>query len=123
MSVSVLIQSAQWSPRPQSLFISSVTAARLYGTSPDDARYSAGVELLALQAGLEPSDWKPMKTVGAGVREIRIREASGAFRVIYLATLPDRIPVFHAFQKKTQQTPQKDIDLAAKRLKTWKTEQ
>src|SRR6185437_14728846 len=43
MSVSVLIQSAQWSPRPQSRFISSVTAARLYGTSPDDARYSAGV--------------------------------------------------------------------------------
>lgn len=64
-----------------------------------------------------------MKTVGAGVREIRIREASGAFRVMYLATLQDRVLVLHAFQKKTQQTPQKDIDLAAKRLKTWKAEQ
>lgn len=90
---------------------------------PDDARCSAGVELRAVQTGLEPSDWKPMKTVGAGVREIRIREASGAFRVIYLATLPDRVLVLHAFQKKTQQTAQKDIDLAAKRLKTWKAEQ
>ncbi|GEM_PF-317566 len=90
---------------------------------PDDARYGAGVELRAVQTGLEPSDWKPMKTVGAGVREIRIREASGAFRVMYLATLQDRVLVLHAFQKKTQQTPQKDIDLAAKRLKTWKAEQ
>lgn len=90
---------------------------------PDDARYSAGTELRAVQTGLDPSDWKPIKTVGAGVREIRIREASGAFRVIYLATLPDRALVLHAFQKKTQQTPQKDIDLAAKRLKTWKAEQ
>lgn len=90
---------------------------------PDDARYSAGVELRALQTGLEPSDWKPMKTVGTGVREIRIREASGAFRVIYLATLPDRVLVLHAFQKKTQQTPKRDIDVAANRLKTWKAEQ
>lgn len=89
---------------------------------PDDARFSAGVELRAVQTGLEPSDWKPMKAVGAGVREIRIREASGAFRLIYLATLPDRVLVLHAFQKKTQQTAQKDIDLAAKRLKAWKAE-
>ncbi|MEL6237954.1 MAG: type II toxin-antitoxin system RelE/ParE family toxin [Pseudomonadota bacterium] len=89
---------------------------------PDDARYNAGVELRAVQTGLEPADWKPMKTVGAGVREIRIREASGAFRVIYLATLADRVLVLHAFQKKTQATPKKDIDLAARRLKNWKAE-
>ena len=60
-----------------------------------------------------------MKTVGAGVREIRIRESSGALRIIYLATLPDRVLVLHAFPKKTQQTAQKDIDLAARRLKDW----
>ena len=86
---------------------------------PDGARYRAGVELRAIQNGLEPDDWKPMKTVGAGVREIRIRESSGAFRIIYLATLPDRVLVLHAFQKKTQQTAQKDIDIAARRLKDW----
>jgi phage-related protein len=89
---------------------------------PDGARYRIGVELRAVQTGLDPADWKPMKTVGVGVREIRIKEDSGAFRVIYLATLPDRVLVLHAFQKKTQQTPQKDIELAAKRLKTWKAE-
>ncbi|MDO8778566.1 MAG: type II toxin-antitoxin system RelE/ParE family toxin [Burkholderiaceae bacterium] len=48
------------------------------------ARREAGYLLGKTQAGLEPDDWKPMKTVGSGVREIRIREASGAFRVIYL---------------------------------------
>ncbi len=61
-----------------------------------------------------------MKKVGPGVREIRVREASGAFRVIYLATLRDRVVVLHAFQKKTQRTPQRDIDLAAKRLREMK---
>lgn len=73
-----------------------------------------------VQLGNDPDDWKPMKTVGWGVREIRTREESGAFRVIYLATLADRVLVLHAFQKKTQQTPRKDIDLAARRLREWK---
>ena len=90
---------------------------------PDDARQSAGFELRAVQTGFEPSDWKPMKAIGSGVREIRIRESSGAFRVIYLATLADRVLVLHAFQKKTQATPKKDIDLAAQRLRMWKAEQ
>lgn len=61
-----------------------------------------------------------MKTVGASVREIRIREASGAFRVLYLATLAERVLVLHAFQKKAQATPLRDIDLAARRLRQWK---
>ncbi len=58
-----------------------------------------------------------MRTVGSGVRELRIRDYSGAFRVIYLATLADRVVVLHAFQKKTQRTAKHDIDLAAKRLR------
>lgn len=61
-----------------------------------------------------------MKSIGPGVREIRIREKSGAFRVIYLATLRDDVLVLHAFQKKTQATAQKDIDLATNRLRAWK---
>ena len=87
---------------------------------PDDARSEAGHQLSEVQNGLDPDDWKPMKTIGPGVREIRIREKSGAFRVIYLATLPDAVLVLHAFQKKTQATPRKDIDLAASRLRAWK---
>ncbi len=89
---------------------------------PDDARSEAGHQLNEVQIGNDPDDWKPMKTIGPGVREIRIREQSGAFRVIYLATLPEAVLVLHAFQKKPQATPQKDIELAANRLRAWKKE-
>jgi phage-related protein len=87
---------------------------------PDQARSFAGYQLREVQKGLDPADWKPMKTVGQGVREIRIREAAGAFRVIYLATLGDSVVVIHVFQKKTEKTPQADIDLAKSRLRAWK---
>lgn len=89
---------------------------------PEDARIDAGWQLELVQRGEDPEDWKPMPTICPGVREIRIREASGAFRVVYLATLEDRVLVLHAFQKKTQATPKKDIDLAIQRLKRWKQE-
>ncbi|MDP3896171.1 MAG: type II toxin-antitoxin system RelE/ParE family toxin [Mesorhizobium sp.] len=89
---------------------------------PDGARYRAGVELRAVQNGLEPDDWKPMTTVGPGVREIRMRDASGAFRIVYLATLPDLVLVLHAFQKKTQQTTKRDIELATRRLRNWEAQ-
>jgi phage-related protein len=58
-----------------------------------------------------------MRAVGQSVRELRIRDRAGAFRVIYLATLADRIVVLHAFQKKTQRTAKHDIELAAKRFR------
>ena len=87
---------------------------------PDDARSTAGYQLREVQKGSDPSDWKAMTTVGSGVREkIRIREASGAFRIIYVASIGEHVVVLHAFQKKTQKTPQKDIDLTAKRLRLW----
>ena len=84
---------------------------------PADARRDAGYQLEMVQCGEEPQDWKPMASVGAGVREIRIREASGAFRVIYLATRPDGIYVLHCFQKKTQKTSRSDLTLAQARFK------
>jgi phage-related protein len=87
---------------------------------PEEARSEAGFQLREVQKGNDPADWKPLKTVGQGVREIRIREEAGAFRVIYLATVGDSVLVLHAFQKKTQQTAQRDIELAASRLKSWK---
>lgn len=58
-----------------------------------------------------------MTTVGQGVREIRIRDEAGAFRVLYIAKIADIVFVLHAFQKKTQQTAKRDLDLAAARLK------
>ena len=83
---------------------------------PDEARRDAGFNLDFVQRGLEPENWKPMKTVGVGVKEIRIRDAAGAYRVIYLATRQEAVYVLHCFQKKTQKTRKEDIDLAARRF-------
>ncbi len=76
-----------------------------------------GHQLFLVQCGREPDDWKPMTPVGIGVKEIRIKDVSGIFRTVYLATRPEAVYVLHCFQKKTQQTAQRDIDLARKRLK------
>jgi phage-related protein len=84
---------------------------------PASARREAGFQLDQLQHGREPDDWKPMPTVGQGVREIRIRDPSGAFRVVYVVKFSDAVYVLHCFQKKTQKTRKADIDLAAKRYR------
>ncbi|MEZ5616220.1 MAG: type II toxin-antitoxin system RelE/ParE family toxin [Rhodocyclaceae bacterium] len=84
---------------------------------PLQARREAGFQLDKVQHGGEPADWKPMRSVGPGVREIRLRDEAGAFRVIYLAKLADAVYVLHCFQKKTEQTSEKDIELARRRYK------
>jgi len=86
-------------------------------TFPREVRREMGYQLEHVQDGVDPDDWKPMSTVGSGVREIRIRESSGAFRCIYLATRPEGIYVLHCFQKKTRKARQQDLDLAEKRFK------
>lgn len=83
---------------------------------PEEARHDAGFQLDKVQRGLQPDDFKPMPTVGKGVEEIRVAEDSGAYRVIYLARRADAIYVLHAFQKKTQATSQKDVEMAKRRL-------
>ncbi|MGW0328286.1 type II toxin-antitoxin system RelE/ParE family toxin [Nocardia sp. NPDC003183] len=92
------------------------------GTALDDlrefplgARRECGYQLDRVQRGLDPTDWRTMRSVGLGVCEIRVREDSGAFRVIYVAKLADRILVLHCFQKKTQKTSDSDLALATKR--------
>ena len=83
---------------------------------PDLARREAGFQLDKVQQGLDPDDWKPMKTVGVGVREIRIHE-EGEYRVIYIAKFRDAVYVLHAFSKKTTKTVQHDLDKAKDILK------
>jgi phage-related protein len=84
---------------------------------PQAARREAGYQLDRVQHGREPDDWKPMNTVGRGVREIRIRDAVGAFRVLYVAKFDDAVYVLHCFQKKTQKTSKADMSLAAQRYR------
>src|SRR6516225_12118115 len=84
---------------------------------PEEARRDAGFNLDFVQRGLDPLDWKPMRAVGPGVKEIRVRDATGAFRVMYLAARLEGVYVLHCFQKKTRKTRKADIDLAASRLR------
>lgn len=83
---------------------------------PADVRHALGVELMKVQFGGMPADFKPMKAVGNGAYEIRVR-LEGAWRVIYVAKFESGVYVLHAFRKKTQKTPQSDIELAAIRYK------
>ena len=83
---------------------------------PVDARQDAGYQLDKVQRGLQPDDFKPMPTIGRGVEEIRIRDDAGNLRVIYTARLADAVVVLHAFQKKTQRTSQRDIEMAKVRF-------
>jgi len=82
---------------------------------PKETRQEAGYQLLRVQYGTVPNDWKPMKTIGKNVKEMRIH-VGGEYRVIYVANFEEAVYVLHAFQKKTQKTLQPDIELARKRF-------
>ncbi|MEW6342727.1 MAG: type II toxin-antitoxin system RelE/ParE family toxin [Pseudomonadota bacterium] len=82
---------------------------------PEDARHDVGYQLDKVQRGHQPDDFKPMPSIGRGVEEIRVWDESGAYRVVYTARLAEAVYVLHAFQKKTQATAQRDVDVAKAR--------
>ncbi|MDB6061348.1 MAG: hypothetical protein JWM78_1451 [Verrucomicrobiaceae bacterium] len=82
---------------------------------PISARRDAGHQLDLVQRGYDPVDWKPMKTVGAGAREIRIADEGDAFRVMYVAKFEDAVYVLHCFKKTSQKTSKTNLSLATKR--------
>jgi len=87
---------------------------------PASVRSRAGHELFLVQMGREPSDFKPIPDVGAGVYEIRIRDPAGAFRVMYVARFKAAVYVLHVFQKKSQRTSTLDLQLSRTRYATIK---
>ena len=88
-------------------------------TFPEEVRRAAGKAILELQKGeiLVFPLARPMPLVAPGVEELRFKDRSGIFRVFYLARLAEAVIVFHAFVKKTQTTPQHEIELGRIRLK------
>jgi phage-related protein len=100
--------------RPLEFYADSLEAIKRF---PGPARRKVGHQLELVQWGVEPDDWKPMPTVGAGVSEIRIRDEHGIYRVMYVTKFRDAVWVLHCFQKKTQKTSQSDLDLAIRRYK------
>ena len=84
---------------------------------PKESRKEAGFQLGKVQAGLEPTDWKPYDIVGVGTKEIRIKDPSGIYRVMYVAKFEEAIYVLHCFQKKTQLTSKQDKAIAEARYR------
>ena len=83
---------------------------------PDDVRRFAGFELRRVQQGLQPTDWKPMASVGTGVEEIRIHTGR-EHRVLYIARFEEGVYVLHAFEKRSRKTPAKEIEVGRTRLR------
>jgi len=84
---------------------------------PQESRREAGFELRKVQAGLDPTDWKPFNDIGAGTRELRLRDAAGIYRVMYVARFEEAVYVLHRFQKKTQATSKQDKGIAEARYR------
>lgn len=91
----------------------SLTRLREFGS---DAKQDAGYQLDKIQRGEQADDFKPMPSIGKGVEEIRLWGETGTYRIIYTARIKDAVYVLHAFQKKTQATAKRDIDLAKSRF-------
>ena len=76
------------------------------------------VRLIELLTEHGPSLRMPhSRAFGDGLFEVRPRGRSGIGRAFYCFLLGKRVVVLHAFIKKTQQTPDKELNLARKRLK------
>ena len=88
-------------------------------TFPEDVRRAFGKAIYDLQEGhtLSMPLSRPMRSVGEGAAELRIRDSAGTYRAFYVVRVADAILILHAFVKKTQKTPDREIVLAKKRLK------
>ncbi len=58
-----------------------------------------------------------MKTIGKGVREIRVRTADGAYRAFYVVEDANNVYVLHAFEKTSNKTRKADMDIGCSRYK------
>ena len=83
---------------------------------PEGCKRKAGFQLRAVQRGQKPTDFKPMQVIGKGVEEIRI-QTGDAYRIFYVSRFEEAVYVLSAFQKKTQKTSKRDIELGQKRYR------
>lgn len=80
-------------------------------------RVELGQQLLRVQLGLQPTNFKTINEVGAGTIEIRVRDRDGIARLMYVSKFGGKIHVLHVFTKKAQKTPKSDKDLAKRRYR------
>lgn len=86
-----------------------------YRKFPAEIKDDGGYQLDLLQQGIDPDDFKPMAVIGLGAFELRLSNDRNEYRVIYIVKFEDAVWVLHAFQKTTQKTSNKDIQLAKER--------
>lgn len=77
--------------------------------------------LARLEAGLGLSMplSRPMPSIGSGAHELRLKDRSGAYRVVYALIRSGTVHVLHAFKKTAQATPKRNIQIARQRLKEY----
>ena len=90
------------------------------GAFPDSVKQNFGFELWQLQQGERPSDYRPLRSIGAGVCELRDQDERAWYRVVYLSRINDVIYVLHCFEKKSREMPRKEFEKAQPRLKAVK---
>jgi phage-related protein len=88
---------------------------------PDAVRSNLGFDLRLLQEGQQPTDYRPMSSVGPGVFELRDQDERAWYRVIYLSRVHGVIHVLHCFEKRSRETPMREINTARQRLKAVRT--
>lgn len=90
---------------------------------PEEIRGDLADALARLDAGqsLTMPLSRPMPIIGEGVHELRLKDRSGVYRVVYALIEPGTVYVLHGFKKTTQATPKRNIELARKRLKEIKS--
>ena len=86
---------------------------------PEEIRGDLADALARLDAGqsLTMPLSRPMPSIGSGAHELRLKDRTGIYRIVYAGSESRTVYVLHAFKKKTQATPQRNIELARKRLK------
>ncbi|HUE53968.1 MAG TPA: type II toxin-antitoxin system RelE/ParE family toxin [Terriglobales bacterium] len=84
---------------------------------PDEAKQNLGFQLRLLQQGQQPTDYRAMRTVGPGVFELRDQDERAWYRVIYLSRIQNVVHVLHCFEKRSRETPAREVNTARQRLK------
>ena len=86
---------------------------------PDEVKKELGYLIFKLQKGesLTMPFSRSMPSIGKGCHELRVKDESGIYRAFYFLKVKGKLIIFHSFQKKTQKTPQKEIEQGRKNLR------
>jgi phage-related protein len=97
------------------------SSRRDYMAFPAPVQDGFGFELYLAQTGQHPPSAKPLRGLGGGTLELIENHDGDTYRAVYTVRFAEAVYVMHAFKKKSKRggkTPQSDIELIQRRLKT-----